>query len=93
MPSTTFLQLPQDVRDLAEPPFVVDWHPCVSIVCLAAGTGVAALKETLRRKEVVRTPVISDLILRLDPVTQLAQEISAAQEDHFNAGGAPDAFE
>ena len=89
---TTSVQLPQEVRDLAEPPFTVDWHPVAIIVSVAPGTGLLALKDTLKRKEVVRTPAISDLILRLEPGSQLALEITAAQDEHWNAGGDPAAF-
>ena len=80
------------MRDLLEPPFAVDWHPVASVLCLAPEVHLEPLKETLRRKELVRTPLIMDLVLRLNPESPLALEMKPAMDDYFAAGGTPEAF-
>jgi hypothetical protein len=50
------------------------------------------LKETLRRKNVVRILQVLDLLLRLDPASPLGAEVRAAMEAHLAAGSQLDTF-
>ena len=85
-------QLPDDIKQLQEPPFTVQWQPVVTLVQLSSRIRPEPLKETLRRKEQARTPDMFDLSLRLDLTTPLGQEVRAAQEEHVVAGGTWDSF-
>jgi hypothetical protein len=85
-------QLPQDVRDLADAPFPVRWSPVVALVELSAGLHAGPLKDTLRRKELVRTLLVNDLVARLDPEGQLAEDMRPAQEEHVTGGGSYETF-
>ena len=86
------MQLPQDVRDMAEAPFPVRWHPVVTVMELDSAIKPQPLKDTLKRKELVRNLLISDLLARLDPEGQLATDIRPGQEEHVNAGGTYETF-
>lgn len=79
-------QLPEDVRALEECPFPVQWQPVVSILQFQApDIDGPALRSTLLRKEKVRLLQLYDLVLRLDPATQLYTDVRAAMETHLNA--------
>ncbi len=75
------------MKDLAECPFEVVWQAVVSVLQFQSpeinGKG---LKETLKRKELLRTLVVSDLLLRLDPASPLGAEVRAAMEAHVTTG-------
>ncbi len=85
-------QLPQDVRELAEPPFEVDWHAVAAVFQLDAAVRPDPLKDTLKRKELVKTLSVADLVARLDPATPLGQEVRAAQEAHLAEGNPFETF-
>ena len=85
-------QLPQDVRDMVDAPFLVRWSPVVTLVELSPEIKAGPLKDTLKRKELVRTLLISDLVARLDPEGQLATNMRPAQEEHVTAGGTYESF-
>lgn len=86
-------QLPDDVRELTECPFPVDWQPVVSILqCQNPEVNAEGLRDTLKRKDVVRVLNANDLALRADPATEPGQEIRAAMEAHVSAGNAFETF-
>lgn len=89
-PRYPLAQLPPDLPE--ECPFELEWRPVAAVMQASAFLNVDELKRTLRRKEVIRTPDMADLVLRLDPAGQLAADVLAAQEAHAAAGGAPEAF-
>ncbi len=85
-------QLPQDVRDMLVAPFPVRWAPVMSLVELGPEIKAGPLKDTLKRKGLARTLLISDLVARLDQESQLANDMKPAQEEHIIAGGTYESF-
>ena len=86
------MQLPQDVRDLEQPPFEVDWNPVAAIFQLDPLVKADPLKDTLKRKELARTLAMYELALRTDPATPLGTEARAAMDNHTAAGSAVETF-
>lgn len=67
------------------------WEPVVSLLHFQTpeldGKG---LRDTLRRKDLVRVLNLLDLVLRLDPASELALEVRPPLEAHVAAGNAPE---
>lgn len=77
---------------MTEAPFPVRWQPVVTLLELDSAIRPAPLKDTLKRKEVMRPLLISDLVARLEPEGQLATDIRPAQEEFVAAGGTYETF-
>lgn len=55
------VQLPEELRALAECPFPLDWKPVVTILAHQGEVHGEGLRETLRRKGLARMVVVMDL--------------------------------
>lgn len=86
------MQLPDDIRELEEPPFHVTWQAVPALVQLDPEIRTEPMRETLKRKQLVRTPHVQDLSLRLDPTTQLGADIRATQDEWVAAGNTYETF-
>lgn len=62
------------------------------VVLAAEGVSAAALKEALKKLQVLQALSIHDLAARLDQADPLAAEVAAAEAAHTAAGGTPDAL-
>ncbi len=77
---------------MPEAPFPVRWAPVVSLVELGPEIKAQPLKDTLKRKELARCLLMSDLVARLEPTSPLVEEMRPAQEEHITAGGTYETF-
>lgn len=75
-----------------EPPFEVDWHAVAALFQLDPQVRPDPLKDTLKRKELVKTLSVADLVARLDPATPLGTEVRTAQEAWLSAGNAIETY-
>jgi len=87
-----YSQLPQDVREMEEAPFLVTWRPVITLMEFSHAIKPAPLRGTLRRKDLVRTLLVGELVARLDPEGQLAKDTLPSQEEHVAAGGTYETF-
>lgn len=72
---------------MEECPFPVEWQPVVSILQFQTPEiHGESHRDTLKRKELVRWLQVMDLLLSLDPASQLGQEVRSAMEEHVQAG-------
>ena len=91
---TPLMQLPQEVRELAECPFPVEWQPVVSLLQIQAPEiDGNSLRDTLKRKEACRTLQFQDLVQRVEAgADQGLLDAKAAWDAFLTGGGEPTAF-
>jgi hypothetical protein len=77
---------------MLEAPFPVRWASVISLWEFSPEIRGNTFRDTLKRKDLLRALLISDLSARLAQDSPLAEEMRPAQEQHILAGGTYDNF-
>jgi hypothetical protein len=89
-PALAPAQFPPDLP--ASCPFELDWRPAACVVWVQDRAAGAALRDALRKLQVLQPVAVADLAARLDAADPLAAEAAACEAAHAAAGGAPESL-